>query len=261
MTARYDVRCGDALRLLTDLEAGSVDAVVTDCPYSSGGMTRGDRAGTAHDKYVTSGTANRTLGTFEGDSRDQRGWTHWCAIWYAECWRVARPGAVLLSFTDWRQLPSTTDAVQAGGWVWRGVVPWNKGLGTRPQKGRFRQQCEYIVFATHGAHASYGEDAPCLPGFFECPSPQERDHITQKPIELMEELVRLVPEGSVVLDPFGGSGTTAAACIRARRFPITFEISPQNVELIRDRLEAELQNSTVADMRAGQVAMFPTAIT
>lgn len=36
---------GDALAVLAALPSGSVDAVVCDPPYSSGGMVRGDRAG------------------------------------------------------------------------------------------------------------------------------------------------------------------------------------------------------------------------
>ena len=40
-------------------------------------------------------------------------------------------------------------------------------------------------------------------------------HPTVKPVDLIAYLCRLVtPSGGVVLDPFGGSGTTAAACAR-----------------------------------------------
>lgn len=40
-------------------------------------------------------------------------------------------------------------------------------------------------------------------------------HPTVKPVDLMQWLVRLVtPKGGIVLDPFGGTGTTAEACYR-----------------------------------------------
>jgi site-specific DNA-methyltransferase (adenine-specific) len=29
-------------------------------------------------------------------------------------------------FTDWRQLPLATDALQAGGFIWRGLIAWDK---------------------------------------------------------------------------------------------------------------------------------------
>ena len=44
-----------------------------------------------------------------------------------------------------------TDVLQAAGFVWRGVVPLNKGRGARaPHKGYFRHQCEYVVWGTNG---------------------------------------------------------------------------------------------------------------
>ena len=53
--------------------------------------------------------------TFEGDNRDQRGWGYWCSLWLGQCRRVSEPGAAICVFTDWRQLPTATDIVQAGG--------------------------------------------------------------------------------------------------------------------------------------------------
>lgn len=57
-----------------------------------------------------------------GDSKDQRSWTLWCTYWLSDCLRIAKDGAPLLAFSDWRQLPSMTDAVQAAGWIWREFV-------------------------------------------------------------------------------------------------------------------------------------------
>ena len=51
---------GDALAVLAALPSGSVDAVVCDPPYSSGGMVRGDRAGAnTVSKYVTTQNTQR----------------------------------------------------------------------------------------------------------------------------------------------------------------------------------------------------------
>lgn len=233
---RWDIRCGDALRLLLDVESSSVDGVITDCPYSSGGATRGDRTGTTSTKYVQSDSGNKRLADFAGDNRDGRGFLYWSTLWYSETLRCTKDGGILLTFTDWRQLPSTTDAVQAGGWVWRGIMPWYKPAH-RPQKGRPSAACEYIVFATKGPHKPY-DGAPCVRGFYEQSPPQKRVHITQKPLELMEELVLLVPPGGVVLDPFLGSGTTAVAAVKRGRYPIGFELVSANVVEIESRLSS-----------------------
>lgn len=157
---------GDCLAVLAALPDASVDAVITDPPYSSGGMVRGDRMNDTHSKYVNndSGSGNN-LAAFSGDNRDQRAYGYWCALWLGECLRVTKPGGTCLLFTDWRQLPVTTDALQAGGWVWRGIVPWAKP-GARPQAGRFTATCEYVVWGSAGPMALEMGDA-CLPGFYQ----------------------------------------------------------------------------------------------
>ena len=98
--------------MLADLPDASVDAVVADPPYSSGGMVRSDRAniGTV-TKYTTSQNTKRAdLIDFGGDNRDQRAYQYWSALWMAEAMRATKPGGIIMAFTDWRQLPATTDA-------------------------------------------------------------------------------------------------------------------------------------------------------
>lgn len=69
--------------------------------------------------------------------------------------------------------------------------------------------------------------------------PRGNFHPTVKPVELMRWLVKLVtPVGGKVLDPFGGSGTTAMACAYEQRDFITIEREAEYVELIRRRVAA-----------------------
>jgi len=64
-------------------------------------------------------------------------------------------------------------------------------------------------------------------------------HPTQKPLKLMEYLVKLVtPPGGLVLDPFAGSGTTCIACKKLGFRFIGIEKEPEYVEIARARLEA-----------------------
>lgn len=201
----------DALAVLADLPTASVDALITDPPYSSGGMMRSDRMGSTTSKYVQSDSSNRDLAEFTGDNRDQRSYAYWCALWLAEARRVVKVGGVALLFTDWRQLPATTDALQAGGWVWRGIVPWYKP-SARPQGGRFTAQCEYVVWGSNGPMSvEMVAGVKVLPGFYQASPPRERDHQTQKPIDVMRALCRIADDGGTILDPFAGSGTTLVA--------------------------------------------------
>ena len=113
---------GDCLEIMDELEPGQFHAIATDPPYSSGGAFRGDRTQTVAAKYVQSGSARFAGSTFAGDCRDQRGWAYWARLWLTRFFHLAAPGGYLLQFTDWRQLPTTTDIVQAAGWVWREII-------------------------------------------------------------------------------------------------------------------------------------------
>lgn len=238
---------GDALAMLEALGVGAVDAVITDPPYSSGGAFRGDRAMDTKSKYLSSGSGNREVTTdFGGDNRDQRSFHFWSTLWSAAALRAAKPGAPALFFTDWRQLPVSTDYLQAGGWVWRGVVPWAKKT-SRPQMGRFSASCEFVVWGSAGP-MPLDRGVGCLPGFYEFAYPSDREHVTQKPVDLMEAMVEICPAGGLVLDPFMGSGTTGVAAVRLGRRFIGCEQSDEYFAIACRRIEeAHSQRRLFAD--------------
>ena len=229
---------GDALAVLRELPTASIDAVITDPPYSSGGMVRGDRLGSQATKYIGSGPDGKTsreFVEFSGDTRDQRAYGYWCALWLGECLRVARPGSPGLLFTDWRQLPATVDALQAGGWVWRGINVWDKTeCGGRPQLGRFRAQAEFVTWGSAGPMPD--RTGKAHQGVFRHFADRNKEHATAKPVPLMQDLVAIVPEGGTVLDPFMGSGTTgAAAVVEGRRF-VGVEMVPHYQQVAERRI-------------------------
>jgi site-specific DNA-methyltransferase (adenine-specific) len=231
----------DVLPLLSD-----VDAVITDPPYSSGGMVRGDRAMGTKAKYLQSDSGNKEkLSEFSGDNRDQRGFHFWSALWSSAAMRASKPGAVACFFTDWRQLPVSTDYMQAGGWVWRGLVPWAKP-SYRPQMGRFGAQCEYVVWGSNGPMPTE-RGVGCLPGFFDQMAPQDREHVTQKPTSLMQEIVEIVPAGSLVLDPFMGSGTTGVACMALGRRFVGIELTADHFDIACRRIEQAYKQRPLFD--------------
>ena len=64
-------------------------------------------------------------------------------------------------------------------------------------------------------------------------------HQTQKPIALMEILVRLFSNrGDLILDPFAGSGTTGVAAVRQGRRFVGWEMDPAYAEMARRRIKA-----------------------
>ena len=69
---------------------------------------------------------------------------------------------------------------------------------------------------------------------------QDQLHPTQKPVELLQWLVRSYSNPvDIVLDNCMGSGTTAIACIKENRHFIGFELSKEYYEKAEKRIEAE----------------------
>lgn len=69
---------------------------------------------------------------------------------------------------------------------------------------------------------------------------EERLHEAQKPVGLVEYLIRLTTrENHIVLDPFMGSGTTAIACRNLNRRFIGFEINEIYHKAATERLQSE----------------------
>ena len=244
--AKWEIIHGDSLLALRELPSSSVDIMITDPPYSSGGMVRGDRMISTSSKYVRSDAVNQGV-DFTGDNRDQRGFTSWCSLWLAECRRILRPHAWAIVFTDWRQLPASTDAIQAGGFVWKGIIPWHKPSHRRIQ-GSPSYACEYAVV---GCNGPVDRSGPQIEGFYSKSAPSDRVHQTQKPAGLIKHILGLARPSSVVLDPFAGSGTTGVVAVSMGHSFIGLELSEHYAKVARERI-----GSTAIVTTAQQAGLF-----
>ncbi|MFU2207679.1 DNA-methyltransferase [Solidesulfovibrio sp. C21] len=232
---------GDALAVLKELPADSVDMVLTDPPYSSGGLHLSARQAAPASKYQASGT-KKVYPPMLGDLKDQRSFVMWATLWLGECWRLAKSGAPCLVFCDWRQLPAMTDAIQAAGWLWKGIVVWHKP-NARPTMGAFRHDAEFVIHAAKEKMRTHTRQ--CFPGVFHYGvDPRKKVHLTGKPVALVKDLLAVAATGANVLDPFLGGGTTALACVETGRRFIGVELSPEYAALAAERIhvaEASLQ--------------------
>lgn len=228
---------GDSLQLLQELPAASFDALIADPPYCSGGTTAGERRRAPEDKYSQDG---KLCGrpSFGGDLKDQRSFTWWTMQWLALCRPLLREGGYVLVFTDWRQLPAVTDAMQAADLTWRGIVAWDKGGASRaPHKGYIRHQCEYLVWGTNGPCRSAMHAGP-FPGCYHVVvDRKDKHHLTGKPTALLRQLLQIVPPGGKVLDPFAGSGTTLVAAALEHRQAVGIEREPAYCQIAVERLK------------------------
>ena len=234
MTNTHTMLHGDCMSLMSTMPDGSYDAVITDPPYATGGTSSAARAQDPRVKYQSS-TALKYYPTFANDCRDQRTHLMWSVRWMEQALRLTRPGGWLMVFSDWRQLPITSDALQIAGWTWRGIIPWDKTECCRPQLGTYRNQAEYVLTATRG-----GIDKSvrlCPPGVVREPiRARDKLHLTGKPVPVMEHLMTILPSGSRILDPFAGSGTTLVAARNKGHTAVGIELSSDYHRIATDRL-------------------------
>lgn len=120
-TQRCALVQADCFDVIGALPPESIDVLITDPPYSSGGLHSIQRKQRAKVKYELSNTTNERA-DFDGDQRDQRAWTSWCADWLRRCRAALKHDAIVAVFCDWRQQPSLTDALQQADFIWRGVA-------------------------------------------------------------------------------------------------------------------------------------------
>ena len=243
----------EATELIARLADQSVDALITDPPYSSGGATTTARKRDPKNKYQNSEVKD-LYPTFSGDFRDQRSQEKWLIHWLTKAWPKLKDGGVVALFTDWRQLPLTAEALQVAGYTWLGVVVWDKTQAARPQLDRYRNQAEYALIARKLIFSPINEPANflvwgckglldkergvgVLPGVFtQYLQPKDKKHMTAKPIQLMRELVKITTPGGLIVDPFAGSGTTLAAAKAEGYQFIGGELLPEYVEIAETQI-------------------------
>ena len=206
---KWSILQGDALKVLGTFAPNTFDAVITDPPYASGGRTQAEKNKSTARKYSSMG--ENAPPPFDGDAKDQRSWTRWAAEWLYEARKVCKSGAPVCMFIDWRQLPAATD----------------------------RQQAEYIVWGSNG-DMPISRPVPCLPGVFKYGNPQSRIHLTEKPLQLMRDIVKITEPGGHILDPFAGSGTTVLAAVQEGYTATGIEVTDTYAELARERIRKEL---------------------
>ena len=230
---------GDVMHIVPRMTRAIFDAVITDPPYASGGASQTAKNRSTTEKY-SSLRGGKALPDFDSDQMDQRSWTRWTCEWLQMVRAACKPGAPICLFIDWRQLPSMTDALQWAGWIWRGIAVWDKP-SSRPQRGRFRQQAEFIVWGSN-CKMPLERNVGCLPGVFRQANPANRIHVTEKPLQLMRDVVQICTPGGRILDPFAGSGTTVLAAVQEGYEAVGIELTDAYFQLGTQRMKQVLES-------------------
>ena len=224
---------GDCLDVMQDIPDGSVDMVCTDPPYGMNFQSNWSKNGPRHKKI-------------EGDSAaDFR--------WLQDAFRLLKPdGGGLISFCDWNTSHRWREEIERAGFVIKSQVIWDRlhhGMGDL--KGAFAPQHDIVWYATKGRRI-FVNGRPKSVIRHKRPSPaDDHGHPTCKPVALMEELIRATDDGSgsVVLDPFLGSGTTGVAAANTGRRFIGIERDPDYFAIAQARIQKAQADAITNRMR------------
>jgi DNA modification methylase len=242
----WEVITGDCLEVLKGMEGGSVDAVVTDPPYCSGGYMEAQKNTRAQGLRGATVSADQ-FKWFAGDNMSTSGLVWLLRTLMVECRRILRPDRSVFMCCDWRMVPHIVPVIEAAGWGYRNMIVWNKrwgGLGVG-----FKAAHELILEFTNGRTPYWANDGANVIDAARV-SAKAKLHGAQKPEGVMAELLRVgTPPGGTVLDPFAGSGTTGVAAVQTGRKFIGVELDPTYADIARRRI-----TEASATLYAGAVA-------
>jgi DNA modification methylase len=214
---------GDCLEVLKTLDAGSVDAVITDPPYGKR-FHDGGVGSQPKDRWSPRGRPRFEGARIHGDETPD-------ASACVDLFRVLKDGAPVYVFSQWMAEHYWIDAVRAAGFAVRNRMIWVKPhLGAGDLKTTYGPKHESIIYATKGRCELIGKregdvwtERFGVDGCFK----KGKVHPNQKPVDLISWLLsKSASECMTVLDPYMGSGTTGVACVKAGINFIGVEIDP-----------------------------------
>lgn len=195
------------------LGARSIDAVITDPPYSTPTVA-------SFGRNVTKRLSDLAIQEFYFAEVKKRA-TH-----------LLKDDAPLIVFCDDAYYPVLFSLFYD--WQQTNLLVWDKGkIG---MGNPFRRQHELIFYANR-ASLTLQDEIRCIPTVLKFGLTKEH-HGAEKPTALIERLVEgLTPKGGVVFDPFMGSASTGVAALATERRFIGCELDPGYFEIACDRLE------------------------
>jgi site-specific DNA-methyltransferase (adenine-specific) len=223
---------GDCIEVMDSMPDASVDAVVTDPPYSSGGRRENARS---IRKSMTRSVADDDW--IRGDGMSTQGYLWFMRLCGVQWRRILTPGGHVLAFVDWRMAANLAAALESADLRQHPTLVWNKthfGMGAI-----FRNQYELAVHMSAGnprdpQRRDVGNVIDCAPVRSEL-------HPNEKPLPLLRTLLSVViAPGETVLDPCAGSGTTLLAARDLGVKSIGIEADERYCEVIGKRLDQGL---------------------
>jgi site-specific DNA-methyltransferase (adenine-specific) len=235
MLERNRIYCMDAIEGMKKMDAESVDLVVTDPPFNIASKSK---------LTIRGGKLVSTMEAFGA-------WDHFHPFDYdilimqviSQCYRMLKKGGSMYMFTARENSGFFIRHAVARGFTYRNQL----ALVKTPQlpsfsKTNWRSGYELCMYLTKGPAKTFNflSQRELVNVHTYWIGQKKTKHPTEKPLEFTKRLVQVSSNaGDLVLDPFMGSGTTAAACVETGRDYIGFERDQGYVRMARQRLKVK----------------------
>ena len=233
--------CGDATKpenIAKLLESiGGVgqlcDLLLTDPPYN---VALGQHMQPSEARQLRRRTDGLVIDNDSWD--DDEGFISFLQSAFDNALSAMKPGAAFYIWHADTQRANFLEACKRSGMTVREILVWAKNnftLGRQDYQWR-HEACLY-GWKDGASHSWYSDRKQSTVLEFDKPA-SNAEHPTMKPVALMAYLVHnSTKEGDIVLDTFGGSGSTLVACEQIGRRCLTMELDPHYASVIVDRWE------------------------
>jgi len=220
---------GDARELLREIPDGIVDLVVTDPPFAI--EFRASRT-----NYHRTGS--RVLEGYREVAAED--YLEFTKEWMEQAFRVLRPTGTLYVFSGWNRLRDVLQALDDTGFTTINHLIWKYQFGVFTRK-KYVTSHYHILFAAKDPKRYFFSKAEHYPEDVWVINREywtgKRKTPTKLPLALVKKILTFSSrEGDLVLDPFLGSGTVAAAAKEMGRHYLGFEIVPAYYEMAKERV-------------------------
>lgn len=232
LLGKHRLMCGDATqagaleRLCAQV---GVDLLLTDPPYN---VAYGGAKGNAANKNKVDG-ANRNTQTLLNDDLSDTAFRTFLTAAFAAAATVMKPGAVFYIWHSDTESYNFRGACRDAGLSVRQCLIWKKSslvMGRQDYQWK-HEPCLY-GWKDGAAHLWATDRKQTTVLEFDRPS-RSLEHPTMKPVALFEyQMLNNTKGADVVLDPFGGSGTTILACEKHGRHARLLELDPKYCDVI-----------------------------
>lgn len=203
----------DCFELLKSLPTGSIDLILIDPPYGISKDTNFTKSKPTGDKEMDKFRRTMDFGEWDHESVD-------IERVIKEGKRVLREGGTFICFYDIWKLETLKSFFDANHYNQIRFVEWikNNPIPINSKRNYLTNAREVMISAIKGRNPTFNSSYD--KGIYEVSACKDkgRFHPTQKPIELIKQLIeKHSNEGDTILDCFAGSCTTGVAALELNR--------------------------------------------